>query len=325
MISRNFSQKAIRCLSHPVSLLAMVMIIINALFLQKVYPSWLSGKLGDLGWMIVLPLVLTLLLSLLPSGKCSKYAVEISVLLTAVFLTLFKLSPWVNQLAQSSFTSLFGTPLKLALDPTDLLVLPALLIPIMIWHGEQRIKMPVWRYAAIGLVALSLLADAPLPKDRILTCLAVDGTSVVLFSAEVTGSTSNKGRDVYISTDDGRTWQDFGKYGVNGKDADMPALGIQLKDHVYQCNDTSSTFEIAHPSQTGVSYMFMGGKGIYISTDNAVSFTLDRAEESLEFFDAVFTPTTGDLIIAVGTDGLLIRSPEGEYCTVRVDQLLLDE
>jgi hypothetical protein len=71
--------------------------------------------------------------------------------------------------------------------------------------------------------------------------------------------------------------------------------------------------------------MFMGGKGIYISADNAVSFTLDHAEENLEFFDAVFTPTTGDLIIAVGTDGLLIRSPEGEYRTIRVDQLLLDE
>lgn len=325
MNSRNIFLKAIRCLSHPISLLAMGMIILNALFLQKFSPSWLSGKLGDLGWMIVLPLMFTLLLSLLPAGKWSKHIVEISTLITAVSFALLKLSPGVNQQARSSFTGLFGLPLKLALDPTDLVVLPALLIPLLLWHMEKQVKVPAWRFAAIGLVGLSLLADAPLPKDRMLTCLAVDGTSVVLFSAEVTGNTSNAGRDVYISTDDGKTWQDFGKYDVNEKDADIPALGIQLKDHVYQCSDTSSTFEITHPSQPGVSYMFMGGKGIYISADNAVSFTLDHADESVEFYDAVFTPTTGDLIIAVGTDGLLIRSPEGEYRVVRVDELLLDE
>lgn len=325
MNSRNVFLKAIKCLSHPVALLAMGTIILNAVYLQKFSPSWLSGKLGDLGWMIVLPLVLMVLLSLLPPGAWSKYIAEISAVLTAVSFTLLKLSPWINQLARSSFTGLVGTPLKLALDPADLVVLPALLVPLLLWHMEKQVNVPAWRFAAIGLVGLSLLADAPLPKDRMLTCLAVDGTSVILFSAEVTGNTSNAGRDVYISTDDGKTWQDFGKYDVNGKDSDTPALGIQLKDHVYQCSDTSSTFEIAHPSQPGVSYMFMGGKGIYISTDNAVSFTLDHSVESVEFYDAVFTPTTGELIIAVGTDGLLIRSPEGEYHTVRVDQLLYDE
>jgi hypothetical protein len=317
--------KAFSCLVQPVSWIAISLILFNALFLQVFYPSWLSGKLADLGWMIVLPLVVSCLLSLIPLFRKTRLIPILAALLTGLVFTLLKVSPQFNHLARQSFTAMFGWPLKLALDPSDLLVLPALLIPVLLSRQEHAPSKPAWRYAAIGLVGLALLADAPLPKDRMLTCLAVDGTSVVLFSAEVTGSSSNKGRDVYISTDDGKTWQDFGKYDVNGRDADTPALGIQLKDLVYQCSDTSRTFEITHPSQPGVSYMFMGGKGIYISADNAVSFTLDHAVESLEFYDAVFTPTTEDLIIALGTDGLLIRSPEGEYRTLRVDQLLLNE
>lgn len=33
----------------------------------------------------------------------------------------------------------------------------------------------------------------------------------------------------------------------------------------------------------------------------------------------------GDLVIAVGEDGLLIRSSQGEYRTVRVDEILYAE
>lgn len=272
----------------------MGMIIVNALFLQVFYPSWLSGKLGDLGWMIILPLVLTLLRSLLPLGKLSEYIAEISALLTAMSFTLLKLSPWVNKLARSSFTAMFGHTLKLALDPADLLVLPFLFIPLLLWHMEKPVKVPVWRYAAIGLVGLALLADAPLPRERVFACLAVEGNAVILFSAENTTTGSNKGRDVYISHDEAKTWQDYGKFNVDSSDADTPTNGIMLKDLVYQCNDSASTFDIMHPSQAGVSYMFMQGKGVYLSKDSAVSFTLDHAtDQGTAFYDAVFTPTTG--------------------------------
>lgn len=318
--------QAFACLAKPLFWLATCMILFNALFLQVYHPSWLSGKLGALGWMIVLPLVLSCLLSLIPLFRKTRLTPILSAFLVGLLFTLLKLSPQVNLFARLSFLAAFGLPLKLALDPSDLLVLPALLIPILIHRQEPTSKKPAWRYAAAGLLVFALLADAPLPRERVFACLAVEGNAVVLFSAENTMAGSNKGRDVYISYDDAKTWQDYGKFDKDSSDADIPANGIMLKDLVYQCNDSASAFDINHPTQPGLSYMFMQGKGVYVSMDSAVSYALDHAtDQGTAFYDAVFTPNTGDLVIAVGEDGLLIRSTEGVYRIVRVDEILYEE
>jgi len=35
------------CLAHPLSLIAMSILALNALVLQPFWPSWWSGKVGD--------------------------------------------------------------------------------------------------------------------------------------------------------------------------------------------------------------------------------------------------------------------------------------
>lgn len=318
--------KAFACLAHPVNLIAIGLILFNTLFLQVHSPSWLSGKLSDLGWMIVLPLVVINLLSLIPLFRKTRLTPLVAVFLVGLLFALLKVSPHVNLLARQSFAAAFGWPLKLALDPSDLLVLPALLIPILLSRRGYTPYKPAWRYAALGMLVVALLADAPLPRERVFACLAVEGDAVILFSAENTTPGSTKGRDVYISYDEAKTWQDYGKFDVDSNDAETPTNGIMLKDLVYQCNDSASTFDITHPTQPEVSFMFVQGKGVYLSKDSAVSYTLDHAtDQGTAFYDAVFTPTTGDLVIAVGEDGLLIRSPEGVYRVVRVDEILYEE
>ena len=40
-------RRALDCLAHPLSLIAMSILALNALVLQPFWPSWWSGKVGD--------------------------------------------------------------------------------------------------------------------------------------------------------------------------------------------------------------------------------------------------------------------------------------
>ncbi|MCJ7694258.1 MAG: hypothetical protein MUO40_02430 [Anaerolineaceae bacterium] len=315
------TQKALSSLTHPIALLAMGLILANTFIFQRYFPSWLSGKFSDLGWMICLPLCICLIIALVLPEKKAKYSMEIAIILTGLLFFSVKVLPEANQLARQSFQNLFHIPLKLTLDPTDLIVLPALLIPVWIWCRVKIKSFTSWRYAAIGMVCLVLLADAPAPQDKNFTCLAVDGNSVIVFSNEIKTYTANQGRQVFISKDGGQTWTDYGEYNVNRSDADDPVGGIQLKSYVYACPDSSSSFDLNDPAHEETSFLFVENKGVYISTDSASSFNLEyAAEPGTEFYDAVFAPITGDLIIAAGFDGLLIRSLSGEYTWVLLRQ-----
>mgnify|MGYP000618363709 CR=1 FL=1 len=43
-------------LIHPVSLLALALLVVNDHYLKEAYPSFLSGKLSDVAFMILAPL-----------------------------------------------------------------------------------------------------------------------------------------------------------------------------------------------------------------------------------------------------------------------------
>lgn len=52
-------------LAHPVTWLAAGALLFNVYYLQPRAPSWLSGKLGDLAWLTLAPLLTAVLLDLL--------------------------------------------------------------------------------------------------------------------------------------------------------------------------------------------------------------------------------------------------------------------
>jgi hypothetical protein len=55
--------KAIHSLAHPVTLLAVFLLIFNDHYLRHAYPSWLTGKLGDFTWLIFSPFIVAILLA----------------------------------------------------------------------------------------------------------------------------------------------------------------------------------------------------------------------------------------------------------------------
>lgn len=49
--------RAARCLTHPLTMAAVILLLVNDHWLRWHYPSWLTGKLGDFTWLMFAPFI----------------------------------------------------------------------------------------------------------------------------------------------------------------------------------------------------------------------------------------------------------------------------
>lgn len=207
------------------------MLIFNATLLQPHHPSWWTGKLSDTATAAALALV---------------------------FLkTLASLNQTVNQWLLSTLS----TPMKLALDPTDLCVLPAGLLTIWIWEhpfiyytaGRKAIQI-----GAVFLTAAALLADAPAPVDNGITCLIQSGNSTIAIRERISRGYggSKPYQTAYISHDGGETWQYDGNVASAATptpDPQAPSSIPITTDLVTQyCPSQPDTWTFLDPSEAGI-------------------------------------------------------------------------
>ena len=57
--------RSLRTLAHPLTWLALALLLVNDHLLRVLWPSWWTGKLGDFAWLFFAPLVLAALVSLI--------------------------------------------------------------------------------------------------------------------------------------------------------------------------------------------------------------------------------------------------------------------
>src|SRR5512147_742964 len=60
-------RRTLLSVSHPLSIAAVIIVLLNDHWWRRVAPSWFTGKIGDFAWLIFAPCLLALLLAwLLP-------------------------------------------------------------------------------------------------------------------------------------------------------------------------------------------------------------------------------------------------------------------
>ena len=55
--------KALHLLSHPASLIALSVLLLNDHLLRRIWPSWFTGKIGDFAWLFFAPFAAAAFLS----------------------------------------------------------------------------------------------------------------------------------------------------------------------------------------------------------------------------------------------------------------------
>jgi hypothetical protein len=154
---------ATRALLRPVALLAIALLVINDHVLKARAPGVVTGKLSDVAGLIFFPLLLAAALEQV-GLRGGRAAVLVSAIATCVAFAAIKTVPAAGDLYRVGLAAL-QWPLRalaaaaadtalpalgrarLMQDPTDLLALPALLIPLALAQrvSPLRVTSPVDR------------------------------------------------------------------------------------------------------------------------------------------------------------------------------------
>lgn len=325
-IPQNYTfKKALAILTHPLCIAALGLLLVNDQVLRRLSPSWWTGKLSDIAWLFIMPFFAAAFLAWLVPGKNHPVRHEtwtfcLAFGLTGLAFVITKTNPAVNGLATRIFTTLTHASPSLLLDPSDLLALPALALGAWMWYsmrgaGEQELafSLPGLRSLERGLVllpvaALVLMADAAAP-DTGITCFFQQGNQIY----------ARGGYDSsFVSQDGGVTWSPY-QPGEPIECERKTAIGEEWRE--------------ATGANPGTLYRYKPDEEIQVSTDSGktwitgIKFTKISEPERIYYlksrqgspsinpgpFDAIPDPTTGNMLFAMGQQGVLVHTTQGQW------------
>jgi hypothetical protein len=201
-------------LGHPLTVLALVLLILNDHVFKAAYPGWLTGKLSDAAGLVLAPALLAALTGLL-APRLNPRGVALGALLTvAAAFTIIKSFAYGAQQASAAWSLIY--PSQFRVDRTDLLTLPFLALAWWTWTAARRRPAPTRRVRAarvgvlLPIALIGVAATTPAYEaDAILVANVADG--IYLVSDDV-----HYGDTIVRSTDDGAFWSV-----VNGISADV--------------------------------------------------------------------------------------------------------
>lgn len=307
--------RSIHSLTHPISILAVLLLLFNDHYLRHVSPSWVTGKLGDFTWLLFAPFIAGLLFALIIPRRIQNHERVVgfaSIGFIGVWFATAKTIPFVHHITTSAFEWLVRWQGQLRLDVTDLLTLPVLLISWYIWRTVPNTEINLKPYAPIIIVLaiLGTLASDVSAPDNGIFCLSEQDN--VLY-AGVNGQ-YDFARHFYESPDGGFTWQETEtpitcspKY---RRTAPIPIENkARMLLYIFHLDDRIDVMDLEAgrivESYYLSQYRFDIRDRYYARSPEFVDYLFSP-------LDAVIHPETGNLILAMSLDGVLIITPEGE-------------
>ena len=310
-MSVGFQQRCQLALTHPVTLVALGTLLLNDLVFKSLWSNpWTTGKLSDLAWVVFASPLLAWLLSLVVRKRCgAQRAAWLTAyvglpLLYAAFNTFASVHHAI--LRGISFVS--GGTAGSPLDPTDSLVIPlGLSIALLVWRrgegraglGRQHIAM-----ASAGLAVVASIATSyPEPAHGVLG-FALTGENTVVASGG------------WKTSDGGLTWA-------------VPSTYKQLEYSQRQSVETPrGRFAIVgtaiiHTGKSGVgeevysAAYLSGGASEWVQIQNTYH-RLNTQPVTRSPQAVIYDPQSGNVIVAMGLQGVVVGTPDGEWTPVAV-------
>ena len=319
--------KAFQSLTHPLSLLAILLLLFNDHWLRYAHPSWLTGKLGDFTWLLFAPFITGLLFAWIVPRRLNNHIKIIGMLsigFIGVWFATAKTIPFVHHLTTETLYAIVGWEGQLRLDITDLLTLPALIISWYIWKNasDSSVSLKPLGYVALGLGLLGTMAsDGSVYYDRGITCIC-NSNGLLIIQTRGIGDHYNS----YESSDGGLNWKNNPQW----NHVDLP------------CSDYSDSLYL--PDKLTV-FQWTQGQHIFVSKDGGetwkTDYVLDILQQEVrtayhhyesEFIvdkpgprSAYFDVASGNVIFAMGWNGVLVRGADANYIWLTVGDYGLDK
>jgi len=305
-MSNSAFRRALASLSHPLSIAAIVVLLLNDHVWRKVSPSWLTGKLGDAAWLVFAPFLLAALIAWV-WPKREDLVGRVSIIGTGLIFGLAKGVPFFNALVVEMLERTNGWSNSLLVDPTDLLVLPALGLAWWIWsHSANRV--PANRSGVLVVLAVLVTAGSS-PAMYPTGIQRLGEVNGIIYTCD------------FHSRDGGLTWEE-------GGDTELPMYSGHY-----------GPWQMVNPLNARVVHRFMPGVSIDRSDDGGVTWhsdfnlggeearvaSLSKGYLAVGPFDAVLHRASGNLIVAMGLEGVLVRPSSGEWRWVTVGSFSVPE
>lgn len=302
--------KSLRMLAHPPALLAIAVLALNDFVLKPLVPSWLTGKLSDVAVLFFLPLLLSGVIGLALPRRWRAgegLALGLGYGLTLVGFVLLKASPSSAGWLAETVHEATGFRLRALADPSDLLTLPFLALSAWWRVSGPLASRPAfgWRVLAVPLAAMLLLADAAMP-DQGVDCLQ---------QSEGTMLARGGYYRVFASRDGGLTWleqtdaQWAGNCGLLAE-SDESLASLPDGNLTYRIRRGGAVERSMDDAQTWQAVAGLAPVGeveeAYIRKMRGSNLMFDVPP-----LDALLDPASGNLVLAMGQQGVLVVRPDG--------------
>lgn len=317
---------SLRALRHPLTLSSIGLLLLNDHALKVVAPSPLTGKLSDFAGLFFFPFVLCAVLA--PLRLRPRLAAGIAFGITAIWFAAMKTIPAANHWTGWLAGMIVGKPVRLVLDPTDLIALAALIPAWRLWNHLARTPSArppgKWAYAALGLAALASVATSPcFPPSKVMRVIAFENSLYARLDYE---SNSSQVLEYARSENDGQSWEQVQLDEAPGEAvtqlAETAALPVTVCDpadarHCYRVNGEE---RVEESKDGGVSWQTTWeiplGRRDYM--ERWLSQALNcRSGYPLEMgpYDIAFFEQSGRsaVVVAMGYEGALVRDSYGQW------------
>jgi hypothetical protein len=312
-------KKAQSCISHPLSIGAVLLLVLNDHLLRHIWPSWLTGKLGDFAWLFFFPFITAAFLACLLPGRLQarqQWVGGLAFTLVGAVFFLAKTLPGFREDIITVLESVFRFPIAISDDVTDLVALLSLVPALWLWKMSRAVSPKMLHPSLILLASGMLLTMANMPQpDPGIYCLGQVGE-------EITACASY---GCYTSTNGGLSW----KVNEDAQLSDCPDITGE---------DTAAPENVVIQAQPGVTYSFTPGGDIRRSegedTTGKVEYQISPVTQAQKVYyfkthtgnpvlldspqDGIFDPASGNMIFAMGHEGVLVRQADGTYKLVQV-------
>ena len=313
----DFRRRAESALTHPATVAALGVLLLNDLLFKALWPqAWLTGKLSDLAWLVFALPLLAFLLSFAARGsiRAQRLAFLAAYAGLPILYAAFNTFEPVHDLIMRGI-SLAGGAAGSPRDATDSLVIPlAWGAALWVWRrppaasGAMRLR---WAVLVAGVAALASVASSPPELIRGVQRVGVSEGGAIVANTEF---------GTYLSVDGGLSWSRENRplSGVDwgGQSVETPRGRYSLDGPLVLRTGIDDT-----QGQVVYSTEFLEEEGNvwvqWVSTEKLSQ----RREIAFRPLAIVYDERSGNLVLALGIQGVVIGTSDGKWATVAVGLL----